>query len=378
MTPSTKPVPAKNLDFTKDNYKGSLLQHMLLELGSLQRQDRLAVIETGINRKKGTLMKGYILSPDTIINDAGKEKLKPIDSAMQAVQIDAYMLSEMDSFCASIDGIFDILKKFDGDMKKKAGMPPDFSGLTLDDKPKPRPAGQASAPGIPGDKTYAEAVNTPKKPKRDATQPSRRDSLTKRADAEVPPKRPQRGPPVDYSGAQPVDPTPEKQRMKDPNVDPNAGKKAKIAEVRGPANIPAVRSDLANRWKMFLQTHFSENTVKNMNTFYKDIATKAGANAFGDEKKQWAEVAEFKATWFDKAMRTCKTFTSPANIDTGASNSGSSASPSPLDGKGNKEKQLPSPQRPATPPAAGQEPVITHKKKQPKKQNNQLTGSPTT
>jgi len=376
MSPSTKPVPAKDLDFTKDIYKGSLMQHLSLELGSVQRLDRLAVLEKGVNGKKGVFMRGVKLNVENALKDSEKEKLKPIDTAFQAMQIDAYMLNEMDSFCASVDGIYDILKKFDADMKKKAGMPPDLTGLTLDDKPKPRPAGQPSSPTTPGAKTYADAVKTPKK---DTTQPSRRNSKTKRADAQVPQKRPQRGDRVDYSGSQPVEPTPEKERQKDPNVDPNAGRKNNPAQVRGPAKVAAVRSDLANRWKMFLQMHFSENTVKNMNAFYKDIAaTAGGANAPAGDKKKWDEVAVFKATWYDKAVKTCKTFTSPVNIDTGASDSGSSAPPSPLDGKGDKGKQVATPQRPATPPAAGQEPVITHKKKQPKKQNNQLTGSPTT
>ena len=374
MTPTTKPVPVANLDFTKDTYKGALIQHLLLELGSVQRPERLAVLGKGINGKKGTFMKGLSLSTDTVLKDDGKEKLKPIDSAFQAMQIDSYMLSEMDSFCASIDGVYNILKKFDADMKKKAVTPPDMSGLTLDDKTKSRPAGQGSAPGIAGDKTYADVVKTTQKP-------SRRSSTGEGVPG--PGGRPSRGPKIDYSGAQEdKDETPAKDR-KDQNVDPKAGSKIQMAEVRGPANVPAVRSDLANRWKKFLQSHFSEKTVKNMNAFYKGIAAKAGASAIGEDKKKWEKVAEFKATWYDRAMRTCETFKSPANIDTassdwGASDSGSSAPPSPLDGKGKKKQQVATDlQRLATTRPVEQEPVLTHKKMQPNKQNKQETGGPT-
>ena len=78
-------------DYTKDGYKGSLLQHMMCELGSLDNPDRMALITGSTNNRKGKVWK-----LDEITGD--------IEVAYDLARINNYMIMEKDAFCATLDG----------------------------------------------------------------------------------------------------------------------------------------------------------------------------------------------------------------------------------------------------------------------------------
>jgi hypothetical protein len=94
-------------DYSPNAYYGSLLQHSLLEFGSAEHLERLAVLNSGTNNRKGIVWKGENTSTE-----------KGLETALDLMRIDKYMVDESEGFCATVDGVHQVLQKFRNGRKK--------------------------------------------------------------------------------------------------------------------------------------------------------------------------------------------------------------------------------------------------------------------
>jgi len=92
-------------DFKADSYTGSLYQHLLKELGSVSHLDRLAVLYSSTNNRKGKLWK---LSGST---DKG------IEAFYELARVNSLLVAEQQAWCATATGIKNFLTKFRADRK---------------------------------------------------------------------------------------------------------------------------------------------------------------------------------------------------------------------------------------------------------------------
>ena len=98
----------KSADYSKDTYEGSLFQHMMHELGTLDNPDRMALLAKETNGRKGKIW-------------ALEESKGDIEVAYDLVRINNYMIAEKNAFCATLDGIYTVLNRFCETRKPTSG-----------------------------------------------------------------------------------------------------------------------------------------------------------------------------------------------------------------------------------------------------------------
>ncbi|KAF4622817.1 hypothetical protein G7Y89_g14208 [Cudoniella acicularis] len=126
---------AADPNYKNSVYHGSLYQHLIKQLGSIDHLDRLALLDTPTNSVKGNLwgMKALGLPTD------------PLQAAYQIERLNNYMVSEKDAWCAAATGMIKELNEFREARKSPAQ-------TTLTHRPAP-PHTKRTSPKKPDPKT---------------------------------------------------------------------------------------------------------------------------------------------------------------------------------------------------------------------------------
>lgn len=153
-------------DYSKDTYYGSLLQHITSQLGSARNPDRMALLSGLTNQRKGNVWGNTTIEMN-------------VDAVYNLARINNYMIREKEGFCATVNGIYEILQRF-----HDARMDDPMDGLCdLFDEAKinPRTSGSDSASSEPTssepasdpeDHSYLPPQLTDKVPFKDEDRPS--------------------------------------------------------------------------------------------------------------------------------------------------------------------------------------------------------------
>lgn len=143
---------AKDPDYTQDTYYGSLLQHIMAQMGSRFNLDRMALLS---GDKKTNTRKGHVWSKHEANGD--------VEVAYDLARINNYMIEVKDGFCDTVNGIYKVLKLF---YEARMDDPMDgLCGLFGEAKITPRTSSSDSDPPISepatdsDDQTYTDIAS---------------------------------------------------------------------------------------------------------------------------------------------------------------------------------------------------------------------------
>ncbi len=294
-------------DYSRPDYEGSLLQHMMLELGSIENQDRLSLLEKTINSEKG------IVSRDNDIDIKAASDAKSPDERLETVyratRVESYLLKETKGFCDTVDGIFTILLKFDADMKKavdegKDRIATDMAKLNLDPSPeKPAKAPKTPKKSIPGT-SGRPMKNIAKKPDPNSASEAQINEAA--------------GPATPIKEIE----TPIKQQKKQPDRGQWGNQvkplKAPSSKHSGPWTMAPREAKLALSWQKFLTGHLPR-VAKRITDYAAKVAKEQilkeeFKKLSAAEKDKWTAISNFRPTFPDHLKSQCKVFTTKISV----------------------------------------------------------------